>query len=89
MGSVGNAGGEVPVAGGAEGDALALPLDDEADGRRLHPAGRGALLDLAPADLGDRVAEEAVDDAAALLGVDEAVVDVAAVVDGVLDRRAA
>src|SRR5207244_3525304 len=68
---------QVPVRRGAERHPLALALDDEAHRRRLHPAGGQALADLAPAHLRHRVAEEAVDDAAALLGVDEAVVDVA------------
>ena len=84
----GERGGEVPVAGGDERHALALALDHEAHARRLHPAGRQALADLAPAHLRHRVAVEAVDDAAALLGVDEAVVDVAALLDGVLDGAA-
>ena len=84
-GSVGNAAPQVPVAGRHEGHALALSFDDEADAGRLDPPGAQALADLAPAHLGDGVAVEAVDDATALLGVDEAVVDVAALVDGVLD----
>ncbi len=43
---------------------------------------------LAPAHLRHRVAEEAIDDPTALLCIDEAVVDVTAVGDGLLDGRA-
>jgi hypothetical protein len=78
---------EVPVARGDERHALALALDDERT-RATAPVRRRGPADLAPAHLGHRVAVEAVDDAPALLRVDEAVVDVAAVVDGVLDGAA-
>ncbi len=76
---------EVPVARGHEGHPLPLPLHHEAHAGRLHPAGGELRPDLAPAHLGDGIAVQAVDDAATLLSVDEAVVDVPRLVDGVLD----
>ncbi len=78
--------GQVPVLGGAEGDALALPLDDEAGGHRLHTAGRQARHDLLPQDRRDLVPVEAVEDAAGLLGVDQLLVQLARVGDGGPDR---
>ena len=81
-------GARCPSSGAAvNAHALALALDHETHRRRLHPAGRQPRSHLAPAHLRHRVAEEPVDDAAALLGIDQPVVDVAAVVDGVLDGR--
>ena len=88
-GAVGNAAVEIPVAGRHEGDPLALTLDDQPHRRALHPSGRQAPVDLAPQHLGHRVAEQAIDDAAGLLRIDQAVVDLAPVVDGVLDGGAA
>ncbi len=52
---------------------------------RLHPAGGQAGLHLLPEDGGDLVAVQAVEDAAGLLGVDQAAVDLAGLVDGPLD----
>ena len=79
---------DVPVAGDDEGDPLALALDDEADRRALHATGRQAAVDPPPQHRRHLVAVEAVEDATGLGGVDEAVVDAARVVDGVVDRRA-
>ncbi|MPM17748.1 hypothetical protein SDC9_64147 [bioreactor metagenome] len=76
---------EVPVAGGAEGDPLPLPVDDQPGGDRLHPARRQPRHDLLPQHRGDLVAVQAVEDATGLLGVDQIGVDVARVGDGVLD----
>ena len=78
---------DVPVAGGDEGDALALALDDQADRRALHAAGRQAAVDPAPQHRRHLVAVQPVEDAPRLGGVDEAVVDAPRVVDGVVDRR--
>ena len=83
----GEGGLEVPVVGGPERDPLPLPLDHEAHREALHPAGGEALVDLAPQHRRHLVAVEAVEDAAGLLGVDEALVDLAGVVDGLLDGR--
>ena len=80
-------GDDVPVLGGAELDPLALALDDEARRDRLDAAGGEALHHLPPEDGGDLVAVEAVEDAARLLRVDEAVVDVAGLAERALDRR--
>ena len=78
-GSVGNGGLEVPVAGRRRTPcARARARTTSRTRGRLHPTGGQALADLAPAHLGHRVAVEPVDDAPALLRVDEAVVDVAA-----------
>lgn len=77
---------QVPVLGGAEGDALALPLDDETGRHGLHTAGRQARHDLLPQNRRDLVAVEAVEDAAGLLGVDHALVELARVGDGAADR---
>ena len=79
---------EVPVAGGHERHALALTLDDQAGGHALDPTDRGALADLLAGGAGERaVAVDAVEQAAGLLGIDEAAVDVARVVHGVPDGR--
>ena len=60
-----------PVVGGDEGHALPLALDDEAGGHRLHAARREPAGDLAPEHRRELVAEQAVEDAARLLGVHE------------------
>lgn len=78
--------GQVPVLGGTEGDALALPLDDEPGRHGLHTARRQARHDLLPQDRRDLVAVEAVEDAPGLLGVDHALVELARVGDGAADR---
>ena len=77
--------GDVPVPGGAEGDALALPVDDDAGRDRLDAAGGQALVDLAPQHGADLVAVEAVEDAAGLLRVDEVHVELARLLRGGLD----
>ena len=68
---------DVPVGGGDERHPLALALDDEPRGDGLDAACREALRDLLPEHRRDLVAVEAVEDAPRLLGVDEAIVDVA------------
>ena len=68
---------ERPVLAGGERLDLALALDDEPNGDRLDAAGRQAGPDLAREQRAQRVADEAVDDPAGLLGVDEVGVDVA------------
>ena len=64
-----------PVLPRDEGVDLALPLDHEADGHGLHPAGGEAAADLARQERAERVADEPVDDPARLLRVDEVGVD--------------
>ena len=66
---------------------LALALDDEADGDRLDATGRQAAADLARQQRAQRVADQAIDDAARLLRVDEVHVDLARVGERLLDRR--
>lgn len=77
---------QVPVLGGTERDALAFPLDHEPGRDGLDTAGRQARHDLLPQDRRDLVPVEAVEDAAGLLGVDHALVEVARVGDGLPDR---
>ena len=67
---------------------LALALDDEPRRDRLHAAGREPRHDLLPEDRRDLVAVEPVEDAARLLRVDEALVDLAGLVERPLDRVA-
>ena len=76
-----------PVLAGREGVDLALALDDEPHGDGLHAAGGQAAADLAPEQRAERVADEAVDDPARLLGVDEVLVDAARVGERLADRR--
>ena len=77
---------ERPVLAGGEGADLALALDDQAHGDRLHAPRRQAAADLARQQRAQRVADEAVDDAAGLLGVDEVAVDVARAGERLADR---
>ena len=81
-------GDDVPVLGGDERHPLALALDDEPRGDRLDAPGRQALHHLAPEDRRDLVAVEAVEDAAGLLRVDQALVDLARLGERALDRGA-
>ena len=66
---------EVPVDAGAERAPLFLALDDEPHGHALHAAGAQAGLHLLPEHRRQRVAVEPIEDAAALLGADEVLVD--------------
>ena len=76
-----------PVLAGGERRDLALALDDEADRDRLDAAGRQAARTLRDEERAQRVADEAVDDPARLLRVDEVHVDLARVGEGLADRR--
>ena len=66
-----------PVLAGGEGVDLALALDDESDRDGLDATRRQAALDLLADERAERVADEAIDDPAGLLRVDEVLVDVA------------
>ena len=76
---------DVPVAGAHEGNALLLALHHEPDGGGLHPARRQTTVDLAPEHRRDLVAVQAVEDAAGLCGVHEAVVQTAGVGNGMVN----
>ena len=76
-----------PVLARGERLDLALALDDETDGDRLDAPGRQPAADLARQERAERVADEAVDDPARLLGVDEVLVDVARVGERLADGR--
>ena len=60
---------DAPVSCRDEGHALALALDDQPRGHRLHPAGGQTRADLAPQHGADLIADQAVQDAAGLLSV--------------------
>src|SRR5215212_8581479 len=78
----GQVGLQAPVLAGLEGVDLALAVDDHLERGRLDPAGRQAGPDLAPQHRRQLVADDPVDHPAGLLGVDQAVVDVAGVGEG-------
>src|SRR5581483_11575641 len=77
---------DAPVLDGREGLDLALAIDDEAQRDGLDASGRQAVADLLPEERRHRVADEPIDDAARLLRVHEVLVDLARVLEGVLDR---
>ena len=79
---------EVPVRGGDEEGALGLAEDEEPDGHALHAARREARGDLPPQERRDGVADEPIEDAPRLLGLDEVGVDVARALEGVEDGLA-
>src|SRR5216684_5119839 len=66
-------------------EALDLPLavDDHPQRHRLYAAGRESAPHLLPEQRADLVADEAVEDASGLLGVNERLVDLAWVLEGV------
>ncbi len=77
---------EVPVGGADEAHALALALHHQAGAHALDPPDAAARPHLLHGHRGQRaVAVDAVEQAAGLLGVDQAAVDVARVLDGVAD----
>ena len=76
-----------PVLAGRERGDLALALDDEPHRDRLDPSRRKAAAHLARQERAERVADQPVDDAPSLLGVDEVLVDPARVRERLADRR--
>jgi hypothetical protein len=76
-----------PVLAGRERADLAFALDDETDGHRLDPTRGQAALDLPAQERAQRVADQAIDDAARLLGVHEIHVDLARVGECLADGR--
>ena len=77
---------EVPVGGGAERDPFPFAIHHQAGGDRLHPSGGQSRLHLLPQHRGQSVAVEPVEDPSGLLGVDQVEVEVAGVLQRVLDR---
>ncbi len=70
----------------AEGDDLALALDDQSHGHRLHAARRERRAHLLPQHGRELEADQTVEDAARLLGVDQVHVDRAGLLDRLQDR---
>ena len=70
----------------AERAPLFLALDDQANGDALHAAGAQPGLHLLPEHRRQRVAVEAIENAAALLRAHQVLVDVAGIVERLLDR---
>ena len=77
---------EVGVAGRAERDPLALPVDDQPGRHRLHAPGGQLGHDLLPQHRRDLVPVQPVQHAARLVRVDQALVDLPRVGDGAGDR---
>ena len=75
------AGVEGPVLFGAEGLALALAVDDYPERHRLHPAGADAALDLVPQQRAQLIADQAVEDAARLVRVEQVVIELRGIGD--------
>src|SRR5262249_27116978 len=76
---------DVPVLFRNERFDLALAIDDEPKGDRLHATGGEAERELRPDEGRDVVADDAIEDAARALRVVEVVVELARVRDAVLD----
>ena len=85
-GKGGELGLEVPVLGGPEGYPLPLPVDDQASGHRLDPASRQPGHDLLPQHRRDFVAVQPVEHPPGLVRVDQGLVELARVGDGLRDR---
>ena len=77
--------GDLPVFLGDEGFDFTFALDDQADGHALHTAGAQAPGDLPPQQRADLIADDAVEDAPRLLGIDAIDVDLVRVLEGLLD----
>jgi hypothetical protein len=78
---------DVPVVRGDERDPLALTLDHQTGGDRLHPASRQARHHhFLPQDRADLITVEAVEDAPGLLCVDQPKVQLTGVLRGGPDR---
>ncbi len=77
-----------PVLDWHEREDVALAVDDHSHRHRLDAAGGQAAPDLASEEGADRVADEAIEHAARLLGIDAVHIDAARVVEGIQDRAA-
>ena len=78
--------GDRPVLFRNEGANLALSIDDEAHGDRLHAAGREPAADFRPEQRGDFIADEPVEDSPSLLRVHAIHVDAMRMLDRI-ERR--
>ena len=76
---------EIRVARRAEREPLLFAIDDQPDGDALDAAGAQAGLDLLPQHRRQRVAVEAIEDAAAFLRAHQVVVDVVRLLDRLVD----
>ena len=76
---------EIPVDRRAERATLFLALDDQPDGDALHAAGAETRLHLLPEHRRQRVAVQPIEDAAAFLRADQVLVDVARVLERLVD----
>ena len=70
---------------GVECGDFPFPVHDEPQRHRLHAAGGELGLDLLPQDGGEFEADQTVEDATGLLGLDQVHVDVAGIFDGLED----
>ena len=77
---------EIPVFLGLEDLDLVFAVDDHAGRDRLHAPGGKAPADLAPQQRRELVADDAVENAARLLGVDQVLVDLARGGDALRDN---
>ena len=77
---------DVPVDGGVEGASLAFAHDAEPHRDALHPAGGQAGAHLLPQHRGQLIAEQPIDDAPALLRPHQIEVDVARLLDRLVNR---
>src|SRR5580704_17820874 len=78
---------EGPVLFGAEGLALAFAVDDYPERNRLNPAGADAALDLVPQQRAQLVADQAVEDAARLVRVEQVVIELRRISDRLFYSR--
>jgi hypothetical protein len=78
----GQGGAQHPVFLGHEGQALLLAVHDELEGHGLHAPGGDAALDLLPQQRRDLVAHQPVEHAPGLLGVEEVLVQLTGVLQG-------
>ena len=89
-GSAASEGGElrlkIPVLGGAEGDPLPFAVNDETGGHRLDSAGRQPRHDLLPQHWRDLIAVQPVEHPPGLVRVNQGLVELARVGDGLRDR---
>ena len=79
---------DAPILDRGEASDLALALDDQPEGDRLHAPGRQARLHTAPQERRDLVADQPVEDPAGLLSVEQLQVDLARPLEGLEDRVA-